>query len=384
MAHKRNPEESSWLSRIPWKKSLVLFFLGLVLLVIYVAFANLTQVVQLLAAVDLKLVSLAILVIILGSFFYAIAWQKMLSCTELQTSFFRVLYYAYIGMFFDLIIPIGGSAGIAVRSYLIKEERRKKNIIETDLWGRALTSQTATKICVTLWIVVSGVLGFVYLFLRFHLPRYTTIAMGFFLSVSTIGIIVLILLSIHPEAPTRLAHGLLNIIGSMFPFLKPRIEEMRQRAEENARSFSKGMSVLIKQKGVLMFSLIFTFLYYLSFIMAAWLSFVALGLQQPILVICAIATVALIIEFLGWGLPGGIGVKEIITAELFVVVIGASQTSSEIAPRAVAAAASIMVNFLMFWVPLVLNAIFAFKALPILRKAWKSMAEIREQDFPIR
>ncbi len=384
MAHEKEPEESSWLSRIPWKKSLFLFIIGLVLLVIYVAFANLTQVIQILAAADPKLVGLAILIIIIGSFFYTIAWQKLLNLVKLQTSFIHTLYYAYIGMFFDIIIPIGGTAGIAVRSYLINEEQRKKNFIEPDIWGRALISQTAMKICVTMWIVISGFLGFVYLFLRFSLSRFATIALGFFLSVSIIGIIVLILISIHPDAPTRLAHSLLNVTRRAFPFIKSRIEELRPRAVENAQSFSKGMRVLIGQKRILVYTLFLTLLYYLSFIIAAWLSFVALGLRQPLLVICAIATVALIIEFLGWGLPGGIGVKEIVTAELFVVVFGAYRTSSEITPRAVAAAASIMVNFLMFWVPLVLNAIFVFKALPILRKAWKSMAEIREQDFPIR
>ncbi|MFQ6126145.1 MAG: YbhN family protein [Candidatus Heimdallarchaeota archaeon] len=383
MAYKREPDESSWLSRIPWQKSLFLFVLGLVLLVIYVAFANLTQVIQILVAADPKLVGLAIMVIIIGSFFYAIAWQKLLNRMELQTSFFRTLYYAYIGMFFDIIIPIGGTAGIAVRSYLIKEDQTKKNFIEKDIWGRALTSQTAMKICVTMWIVISGILGFMYLFLRFSLPRYTMIAMGFFLSVSIIGSIALILLSTHPDAPTRLAHGLLNVAKRAFPFIKSRIEELRPRAVENARSFSNGMRVLIREKTILIYILIFTLLYYLSFIMAAWLSFVALGLRQSVLVICAISTVALIIEFLGWGLPGGIGVKEIVTAEIFVVVIGTSRLSNEIAPRAVAAAASIMVNILMFWIPLVLNAVFAFKALPILRKAWKSMIEIQEQDFPM-
>ena len=373
-------EERTWLSRIPWKKSLILFLIGLGLLFIYVTFANSTQVVQILMAAAPVLLGLAILSIILGSFFYTIAWQKLLQYTELPSSFARALYYGYVGLFFDQIIPIGGSAGIVVRAHLIREDRKAYK--ETDIWGRALTSQTAMKIAVTLWIVVASVLGFVYLLLQFPLTRYTTIAVVFFLFFSVMGIIVLLLLSIHPEAPIRLAHGILNVLGRVIPFIKPRIEEFRPRAEENAQSFSKGMRLLIQQKSALLFSLTFCLLYYLSFIVAAWLSFVALGLRQPVLVICAITTVALIIQFLGLGLPGGLGVKEIVTAELFAVVIGSTSplSSSGIAPRAAAAAASIMVNVLMFWVPLFLSSLFAFKALPILRKALRSIIEVREQD----
>ena len=379
MAQEIENGDSSLLSRIPWKKSLVLFFIGLGLLFLYVAFANFTQVIQILSATDPTLFGLAVFSIILGSLFYTIAWQKLLKLTGLPTSFLRTMYYTYIGLFFDLVISIGGTTGIAVRAYLLRDEH--KTFKETDIWGRALTSQTAMKICVTTWVVITGVLSFIYLLLQFSLPRYTTITIFFFMVVSTMTIIVLIWVSVHPGAPTHLAHGILNIVERVFPFTKQRIENFRPKAEENARIFNKGMRVLIRQKKALLFSLTFSFLYYLSFIVAAWLSFVALGLQQPVLVVCAIATVALIIEFLGLGLPGGLGVKEIVTAELFVAVIGGSSLNlSGIAPKAAAAAASIMVNILMFWVPLVLSSLFAFKAIPLLRKAMQSMDEMAKQD----
>ena len=379
MSHEIEHETRSFFSRIPWKKSLVLFVIGLGLLVLYVAFTDLSQVVQILSNADPRLLVLAVLSIILGSVFYTIAWQKLLKLTKLPTSFLNAWYYVYIGQFFNLIVPIAGSAGIAARAYLIREERITNNEDEPDIWGRALTSQTAIKICVTIWCVVAGVLSLVYLIWKFPLTRLTTIAIVFFLVISIISISILIFISVHPNAPTRLAHAILNTIMRIFPFTQPRIDAFRPRAVENAKSFSIGMNFLVKQKIVLLYTLFFSFLYYASFIIAAWLSFMALGLRQPVLVVCAVATVALIIELLGVGLPGGLGFKEIITAELFTVVFAGSLTNlSSITPKAAAISASIMINVLMFWVPLALSSIFIFKAIPLLRKAVHTMSDIDE------
>ena len=42
-------DESTWLNRIPWRKSLALFFLGLVILLFYLALTDFNQVVQILS-----------------------------------------------------------------------------------------------------------------------------------------------------------------------------------------------------------------------------------------------------------------------------------------------------------------------------------------------
>jgi len=370
-------DESTWLNRIPWKKSIAFFFLGLVILLFYLALSDFNQVVQLLSMADPVLLGIAILVIVVGTLFYTFAWQKLLKFTELPTAFHRVFYYFYIGQFFNLIVPIAGSAGIVVRSYLLREERKNHN--EPNIWGRVLTSQTAMRICITIWCVVTGVLSLVYLLWQFPLTRYTTLAVVFFLIVTIFAIILLLLLSVHPSGPIRLANSILNTVERIFPFARPRVETFRPHAIENAKSFNKSMRFVAKQKQILLFTLLFTLLYYLSFISAAWLSFRALGLRQPILVICAIATVALIIELLGVGLPGGLGIKEIVTAELFTVVFSQSVMALDgFTPKAAATAASIMINVLMFWVPLALSSIFALRAIPLLRKTMQTMNDMAD------
>ena len=221
----------------------------------------------------LILVTLPLIVLMYG--IRTVKWQLLLETIDIRISFWKALKIFLIGTFYGSLTP--GRAGELSRSLFLAEEKSKT--IPTVIFDRIIDV-----FCLLLLSVASVVLYF-----NNDILIYLIIVLSLFFIIGTVILV--------NEKSVKLIYKLIKV------------------KDEQARTYSKNMSILLKNKKVILITSCMTLFYYAINILVFWLLLksIDLGIKDivavslPVIVILANIPVSI----------SGIGVRELVSVMIF-------------------------------------------------------------------
>ena len=111
--------------RLVWR-FLPFLLAGLLIIACYLHFfVDVPGMIMLLKSVDPLYYSIAVIVLLLDTVFFSLAWHSLLSLLSIRAPFRKTLLFVWVATFVDILVPAESVTGDISRAYLMPKETGK-------------------------------------------------------------------------------------------------------------------------------------------------------------------------------------------------------------------------------------------------------------------
>ncbi len=354
--------------KLTMKRAVTFLLLGIVVFILYLylldrsAYINMEDIVQSLQSANLYLFSLAFVLAFLDTIFFSLAWKDFLHSLSIKVSFSKSLLYAWVGTFVDLLVPAEAVSGEISKIYLMSKDSGEGA-------GKVLASIIIHRI-LSLIITLSTLLitstSFV---LRYQLPTLVSNLIFIVTLFTAISLVLLCLLSMREQIALKMIDPILRLLAFIFRS-RWRLTHLRNEAQNTINAFNQGIKIIGRHPKSLVKPIIFSITSWLFSLLISFQVFVSLGYLVPLNMIAIVHSISCTVQSVPLGIPGEVGLIEILMTTLYASL----GVPIDISPT-IAAAATVLIRVVNMWFRLIVGFIaFQFVGVKAFRGAPPSIS----------
>jgi len=314
------------------RTGIVLIIVGVFGFVLYLYFVGLNEVVDEIRQADPFYYSLAFAAMVLSVAFYSLTWHRLLRILSVKSSFLKVFQFIWVGSFVDLLVPAESISGDISRVYLMSKE-------SGDDAGKVVASVVGHRVLAMTITLAGLVISSLYFVFRYHPPLLVMEFIGIIGAGTLVSVILIFYFSKRREATDKVVNW---IIGVLVWFSRGRwkFEGLRNSAEKLLKAFHEGIDNLSIRPSRLVLPVSLAIIAWLLDLLIAVFVFHALSTSISFSKIVIVYSISVAIQNAPIGIPGEVGVLDIIMATLYTL-LGV--------PIVVSGGATILIRFLTLW-----------------------------------
>jgi len=308
------------LPRIQVSKSTALVLFGLGIYLAYLRHLGFGEVAESLDHVNPLLFLAALILSLLMVAFNALSWKRVAEELDYGASF-RDLFTIYLSsIFLNNLIPSGSFSGETARIYFLGKVGRAGKVGKVEgasasRFDVSFASVAASRIITAVPFVLGMVLGLAYLTSLRQVPAWA-LTTCFAMIIFTVSVgSAFVGICFEERWLQRMVGAVISPLERIF-----RRDLDRELCTGAVSGFMRSMQLLRQRNGALLISLIWAFAGWLCLEIVAFAAFRSLGVEVSLLAIFAVYSVIIVFQTLPLGLPGGIGLVEILMTALFSAV----------------------------------------------------------------
>jgi hypothetical protein len=323
-------------------KSVALMVIGLLAFVLYLYFfVGFDEIRDVLSQVDplryYSCYSLTIAAIVLSMLFYAMAWHDLLKSLSLHISLQKVLAYAWIANFVDLIIPLETVSGELTKTYLLQRDI-KENL------GKIAASIVSLRVIANLSTLIGLSIGSAFLIFSYRTDPFVLDLLTVVLAGTAASVVIMVYLSISEDAARKLVHAIIRLVCFVTRNRLNLVEHM-EKAQRSLSAFHDGIKTFGRNPKFLLKPAIYIFVSWFMHLSVYFLVFYGLGFTViSISVLIIVYSVSMSVGTIPITLP--VGLVEIVMTSLYVL-FGI--------PAAVSGTATTLIRVITFWFQLLVG-----------------------------
>ncbi|MCX8181938.1 MAG: flippase-like domain-containing protein [Candidatus Methanomethyliaceae archaeon] len=327
--------------RLPISLTSIMLIVGAVIFIIYLYFADVTEIAATIMSLDLKIALTAILIDLTCIGLFVLGWYVLLKNPRM--SFKECFEIVLVSIFGDLMIPTASISGEFFRVSLAVK-RGKIQISE------------ATASVLLHRILLALTFGVVLLVSVINLAGYQIAPIAEIYALGAIAILDLVLgmasmyIALRAHLFEKSVEKLALRIGGFLRHFRPNYDPDRLRGNvlEGFRTFVQAIKS-VKMKTFVVSFLVLTLRWFLI-AMIPYIMFISLGRSVSYWIVLGVAVFVSMVQMIPIGIPGMVGVMEV-SMTAFFMGFGI--------PPALAASATILTRLVIFWFELVISAFAA-------------------------
>lgn len=317
---------------IPFSKTAVLIVIGLVIYFVYLYFVGFGSLLEMLAAVSLPLVALALVVSLCGNLFHAAGWWVLLRDTGHRISLGRAYLIYLSSIFFTNLIPSAAASGEVGKLYFVQKLSEGSRVDKTFAAG------VVSRLLEVVPVALGTIVGVAYVALYYNAPAW---ALGFCIAVAaavSIAAIVILVLCTNVRLLKLLAHTAVGV----FSKITKRADQagLEEKVEAIVTQFDHSMREIAGRKLTVVKALTLILIAWCFDVAVAYIAFRAIGYQVSPGVVVTIYCIMVLLQLIPTFLPGGLGIVDAVMTLLYLSM-GVPQFS--------AAGATILIRLVTLW-----------------------------------
>ena len=320
--------------RVLIKRTLPFLLIGLLIFIAYLYFfVGIPEMITIIQRISLFYYLMAVALLFLNNFFYALAWQYFLRPLSVNVPFRKTFLFLWIGTFVDILIPAESISGDATKAYLMSKETDENA-------GKVVASIVSHRILSIVITLSSLIFSSLSLFiLRIHVEALVLNLM----ILITLGSIITLVFMFFLCLKEQLTQKIIDLLLRFSAFIsrgRLQLASLRFKAQKTLRAFHQSIEIFGRNPRSLVQPVVFSLVSWFLSVLLSFLVFVSIGytvsLGKLIIVysiICSIQTVPI-------GVVAGVGPVDIIMSNLYVL-LGV--------PLDVSASATVLIRVLTVW-----------------------------------
>ncbi|NWG10836.1 flippase-like domain-containing protein [Candidatus Bathyarchaeota archaeon] len=317
-------------------KTVLLPLLGIIAFFIYLYLFNIDipTIIALAGTTNLNIYLLAIVFVILDTFFFSLAWHFLLNFLSVKLSVLKSFLYVWYGVFMDLIIPAESISAEISKIYLVTREQSGS---ETS--GKVVASLVIQRL-MGMGLNIIGLLVGASILLTQMQVGGVVLNLTLFLAVASIVFLILLIFFCAHKTWT------MKVIDAAIRFLdyisrrRWKLEKARKDVIEAANIFHDSMNQFRRAPKTVLTSLFFNAVAWLLSIGVAYLVFLSIGFEVHWGIIIITYSIVSAIQGIPLGIPFEAGLPEITMTALYAF-LGI--------PYLISATATILTRILTVW-----------------------------------
>lgn len=299
--------------QVTWK-TILLPTLGLLafFLYLYIFNVDIPMIIATVQGINFSIYFLAIVAVILETFFYTLSWRSLLNFLSVKLSVIKSFLYVWFGIFMDILIPAESISGEISRVYLVTKEQNGTS-------GKVVASLVTHRLMGMSVNIVSLFIGTIALIIQGNVTSFV-LGLSFFLMVATTISLVLVILLCIQERWT------LKIINATIRFAeyvtrgKWKLISIRENVVKAAKLFHNSMKKFGHAPKTLFISLFFHVLSWFLSLGVSYLVFLSMGFPIHWSVIIITWSIVNAVRAVPLGVPFEAGLPEITMSTLYLVL----------------------------------------------------------------
>ncbi len=323
------------------KRGIAFLLIGLTIVIVYLYFfVGLSDFAEAAQRTNPFYYSLAVMALFLSTAFYSLAWQSILGLLQVKIAFRKTISFVFVGSFVDLMIPAESFSGEISKIYLMSKN-------SGDDLGKVAASVVSHRILAIATTLVGVIIGSTFLLLGFETSQIVVNLM-LFVAACTIGALILITyLSLSPQATQKIADWAVRFL-SFVSRGRWELTKFKLELTKALEAFHQGMSVLKEQPKSLVTPFVFSVVAFLFDLLISFLVFMSLDFPVSLSLVLVVSTIVGAIQTIPLGIPGEIGLTEVVMTSLYVG-FGI--------PAPVSAASTVLTRVLTVWIRILIGYI---------------------------
>ncbi len=320
-------------------RTIPLLAVGILVFILYLAlFVDFSEMMRVIQGANMVIYSLAALTLILETFLFTLTWQYLLLPLSVKLPLKKLFAYVWIGIFTDLLIPAESVSGEIAKAYLMSKE----SDVNTGKIVASLVSQRMLGTFATIATLFLGFLGL--LTLDYSMPSFVLQILVAMTILSAVAFLFLVIVCVKEEWTERLVNSIMRFVERVSKG-RFRLEHFQARIVDGLRAFYQSLRTFGSKPSKLVPPIFFYVLTWLFNITVVFLVFVSIGYSEPnmttfLLKVTVVYTVLGAVKSVPLGVPGEVGLPDIIMTTLFIL-FGI--------PPNISAAATILTRILTVW-----------------------------------
>lgn len=324
------------------KTGVLIIVAGLFGFLIYLYFVGWNEVIEEIQQANPLYYSLAFAAMVLSVALYSLTWHNLLHLLSVKSSFLKAFQFVWVGSFVDLLVPAESISGDISRVYLMSKESGENA-------GKVVASVVGHRV-LAMAITLGGlVISSVYFAVKYHPPMLVME----FISVIGVGTLIAMILIFYFSRRRQATDKLVNwVIRFLVWFSRGRwsFDRLKRPAVKMLKAFHDGIDALAVSPGRLVFPVAFAVVAWFLDLLIAVFVFRALSAQVSFSAIVIVYSISVAIQTAPLGIPGEVGVLDVIMATLYTL-LGM--------PLDLSAGATVLIRVLTLWVRLLIGGITA-------------------------
>jgi len=296
--------------KVTWKTSL-LPALGLLAFFIYLYLFNvdIPTIIAIARHIDLSIYFLAIVALILETFFFAVSWRLLVNFLSIRLSVWRSFLYVWYGVFMDIVIPAESISGEISRVYLVTREQNGTG-------GKVVASLVAHRLIGMGINVTSLFIGIIVLLIKGQVSGIAFNLALFLAILTTISLALLILFCIKESWTLKIIDAAIRLVGRVTRS-RWKLSKIREDAIKVAKMFHDSMAEFGHAPKPLFTSLFFYVLTWFLSLLGAYLVFLSIGFSVNWSVVVVTCAIVVAVRAIPLGVPFEVGLPEITMTTLY-------------------------------------------------------------------
>ena len=295
-------------------KTFLLLALGLAAFFIYLYVFNvdIPTIIATAQRVDLSIYAIAVLFLILDTFFFSLSWYLLLNFLSVKLSVMKSFLYVWYSMFVDIAIPAESISADVTKVYLVTREQNGTS-------GKVVASLVIQRLMGMGINIVSLLVGISLLLMERQVSGLVLNLSLFLAGTSTLFLILLIFLCFREKWTLKIIDaviGFLNYISRG----RWKLTKIREEVVKAAKIFHDSIKEFGKAPKTLSASLSFDIISWFLSIGIAYLVFLSMKNPVPWSVIILTHSVISAIHGIPLGVPFETGLPEITMTTLYVLM----------------------------------------------------------------
>jgi len=321
--------------RITWK-TVLLPVLGLLAFFVYLYLFNvdIPTIITTVQGINLSIYSLAVVAVILETFFFALSWRSLLNFLSVKLSIIKSFLYVWFGIFMDTLIPAESISGEISRIYLVTREQNGTS-------GKVVASLVTHRLMGMGVNIASLFIGATALFMEGHLTGLVLNLALFLIVVTTIFLVLLVLLCVKERWTLKIINAVIRFVEYIGRG-RWKLTSIRDNVVKAARMFHSSMKEFGRAPKALFTSLFLHIVSWLLSLGVSYLVFLSIGFPVRGSVIIITWSIVNAVRAIPLGVPFEAGLPEITMSTLYKL-LSPNMTLN------IAATATILNRLLTLW-----------------------------------
>ena len=333
--------------RISPAKTIPLLLIGLLIFILYLYFlVGLEGIAFALQRANSLFYSLAFVNVFLSMLFYSLAWQYLLLPLSMRPPFRKTFLYTWVGVFVDLLIPAEAISGDISKTYLMSKSSGGNT-------GKVFASLIGQRIINMSIVLGALIVGSILFLAEQAVPSYILNLLFIVVIGTATTLFFLCLLSLREHTTWRIIDGILRFAVFLSGH-RWNLDQLRSKARNMLTAFRQGMEVLGRNPRTLVWPIVFSLGAWIFHLIISYIVFLSLGQLVPLSLVIIASSVSDSIQMVPLGIPGEIGLTDIVMVTLYTFLGLPLEIS-----QATAAAATVLIRIVTFWFRLVVGFLAA-------------------------
>ena len=337
---------------IPERRKLIGRFLpflliGVLVIVCYLYFfVDIKEMIALLRSVDPLYYSLAVIALLLDTFFFSLTWHYFLGPLSIKVPFRKTFLFVWVATFVDLLIPAESVSGDISKAYLMSKEtgETERNT------GKIAASLVSHRILNTVVVLSSLLVSCLFFFvLRYELPEEPVLGMSIsnWLILVTLGTAVTFFFLFALAIKEEITRKMMDLLFKLVAFVSKgrwRLTGLKTKVQTALNAFHYAIKVFGRHPSSLAGPMVFTLISWLSSLLISSMVFVSLGYPIHFGVVVIVYSLSCAIQSIPLGVPAEVGLTEVVMISLYTAFLRGTPGVLDVG--ALSAAATFLIRIL--------------------------------------